>query len=249
MIVPIPPAPAEPRPPPAGAGRAGADEDDALLRRLDAAELYDIHQGLDWCDRELRALGWLRPAQRRRVAALRRRWAHRWHVATGRPAVSLQAHRAWRIAAIAAAGFALVALLDGPADPAVPLPDQIVVVPPEASFPDPAPAPSPAPVAPIPSGPVLRAADDTTARAWVRRAARRLDACRRASGTLVGCDAALPAKVRQRVEIAALTQSTFRIAAESGSANMFAIDRGPDGVLHRTCTVQAVRRCPAGGRW
>jgi hypothetical protein len=253
MIVPIPPAPADAPPQRARCrdDRALADEDDALLRRLDAGELYDIHQGLEWCDRELRALEPLRLAERRRVAAMRRRWAHRWRVATGRPAVSLQAHRAWRIAAIVGAGATLVALLDGPAEYATPPPDRVVIVPPEAAFPGPAasPAPTPAPVEPIPADRPVLAVDDTTARAWARRGARGLERCRRARLTLVGCDAVVAGDLGGRVAIAALSESTFRITAESSSGNTFTVDRAVDGVIHRTCTVADVRRCPRSGRW
>ena len=46
--------------------------DEALLKRLDASELHDIHCGLDWCERELRALGPRPCARRRQIVALRK---------------------------------------------------------------------------------------------------------------------------------------------------------------------------------
>ena len=146
MIAPIPP----PRPDswqPLRAGgrdkRRAPEDDDALLRRLDANELYDIHQGLDWCEREMRALGLLRLGQRRQVAALRRRWAYRWRAATGRPAVSLRVHRAWQLGAIVGLGATLLAVVSGPDQQAAPaLAPRLVLPAPEVGV---VPAPTPIP--------------------------------------------------------------------------------------------------------
>jgi hypothetical protein len=245
MIVPIPPPRADGR----QALRAGGQEprhapedDSALLRRLDANELYDIHQGLDWCEREMRAIGLLRPGRRIQLAALRRRWAHRWRAATGRPAVSLQAHRAWQLAAIGGLCATFLALVSGPDQPDPPAPGPMLVMP--------APQVAAAPVpTPIPTPQATANATDRMAKSQARHLARGLLHCRRVSGTFLGCADIAASQVTPNITIAELTPDRFMITATAGSGNVFSIVRGPDGVTLRRCTTQDVGGCPRTGHW
>jgi hypothetical protein len=244
MIAPIPP----PRPDSWQRLRASGrdkrrepEDDDALLRRLDANELYDIHQGLDWCEREMRALGLLRLGQRRQVAALRRRWAHRWRAATGRPAVSLQAQRAWQLAAIVGLGATLLAVVSGRDQQAAPAPTPI-----------PAPVPSPAaqgPIDPNPTGQPAGSVTDQVAKSQARRLVRRLQRCRRVNLTFLGCADVTPSHIGLNVMIPEVTEDRFTLTAAASSGNVFTIVRGADRVTVRTCTTADVRGCPRSGRW
>ena len=259
MIAPIPP----PRPnswqPLRASGRdkrRAPEDDDALLRRLDANELYDIHQGLDWCEREMRALGLLRLGQRRQVAALRRRWAYRWRAATGRPAVSLQAHRAWQLGAIVGLGATLLAVVSGPDQQAAPalapslvLPaPEVAVVP--APTPIPVPVPSPTAQAPIdPTGQPAGGVTDHVAKSQARGLARRLQQCRRVNLTFLGCADVTVSHIAPSVTIPELTEDRFTLTAAASSGNVFTIVRGAHRVSARTCTTADVRGCPRSGRW
>ena len=267
MIAPIPP----PRPDSWQRLRASGrdkrrepEDDDALLRRLDANELYDIHQGLDWCEREMRALGLLRLGQRRQVAALRRRWAHRWRAATGRPAVSLQAQRAWQLAAIVGLGATLLAVVSGrdqqaaPAPASAPAPAPSLVLPaPEvavvpAPTPIPVPVPSPAaqgPIDPNPTGQPAGSVTDQVAKSQARRLVRRLQRCRRVNLTFLGCADVTASHIGLNVMIPEVTEDRFTLTAAASSGNVFTIVRGADGVTVRTCTTADVRGCPRSGRW
>ena len=261
MIAPIPPPRPDSWQPLRASGRdkrRAPEDDDALLRRLDANELYDIHQGLDWCEREMRALGLLRLGQRRQVAALRRRWAHRWRAATGRPAMSLQAQRAWQLAAIVGLGATLLAVVSGPDQQAAPAPAPSLVLPaPEvaavpAPTPIPVPVPSPAAQAPIdpnPTGQPAGSVTDQVAKSQARRLVRRLQQCRRVNLTFLGCAGATASDVAPNVSIAELTEDRFTLTAAASSGNVFTIVRGADRVTVRTCTTADVRGCPRSGRW
>jgi len=230
--------------------RDAPEDDDALLRRLDANELYDIHRGLDWCEREMRAIGLLRPGQRGQVAALRRRWAHRWRAATGRPAVSLQAHRAWQLAAIIGISATVLAMVSGPDQQAPPARSPTLVMPvPEVAV-DPAPpsiaVPVPSPAAPAASEPIATGVTDQAAKSQVRLLARRLEQCQQAS---LGCADVAASQFGSNVTIPELAQDRFRVAAVASSGNVFTIARGVDGVTVRTCTPADVPGCPRAGRW
>jgi hypothetical protein len=260
MVVPIPPVHSDGGRPRAGARamRPASDEDEVLLRRLDANELYDIHRGLDWCERELRALGPLRLSRRRHVAALRRRWAHRWHAATGRPAVSLQAHRAWQIAAILAASAALVAVVDGSDQLAAPPDGSVSVVPATVTSPVPTATPTPEPVStpmlqatgePRPTGQPGRRVTDRVAQSRARRIARRLERCEQYRQTFLACaDAAAPTR-KHHVVIGQLTPDGFMLTALARSGNVYTVERVADGPTIRTCTTPDTHGCPRSGRW
>jgi hypothetical protein len=261
MIAPIPPPSPHSSQPLRSSGRdkrRGPEDDDALLRRLDANELYDIHQGLDWCEREMHALGLLRVGQRRQVAALRRRWAHRWRAATGRPAMSLQAQRAWQLAAIVGLGGTLLAVVSGsdqqvPPAPApslvVPAP-QVAVNPPATAIPVPVPSPiAQAPIGPNSTGQPAGRVTDRVAKSQTRRLARRLRQCRRVNLTFLGCVDGTASDVAPNVTIAELTEARFALTVAASSGNVFTIVRGADPVTVRTCTTAGVRGCPRSGRW
>ena len=228
------------------------DEDETLLRRLDATELLDIHEGLNWCERELRALPLLCVAQRRRVAALRRRWAWRWRVATGRPAVSLQAHRAWQLAAILGVGITLVGALSGPDEQAGPRGDEPRLALPPAAPPLPTVTAPPEPVPPAPSAiPATTQPDgtvtDEVAQSRARRLAGKLTRCRRQRGSFTACPGAMPPQPMPHVALE-LTDVTFRIDASSHSGNTFTIIHDVNERF-RDCTPRALGGCPASGRW
>jgi hypothetical protein len=226
-------------------------DDDALLRRLDANELLDIHQGLNWCDREMAALPLWCVAQRRRVAVLRRRWARRWRAATGRPAVSLQTHRAWQLAAVVGAGIALVGAMRGTneqADPIAALPvalaPAVTPLPTVAAPPDPAPSASSAVTVTTPPDSTVT---DAVAQSRARRVARELDRCRRVHGSFTACPGVTTPQPMPDVTLE-LSDISFRIDASSHSGSVFTIVQGP-GARFRDCTSRGVRRCPASGRW
>jgi hypothetical protein len=215
-----------------------SEDGDALLRRLDAETLLEIHEGLDWCDRELRALSPFQRARRSHVRALRRRWALRWRVATGRPDVTLQVHRAWQGATMLAVGLTLVALLSAAQDEAEPSRTDFSSVQPVR------------PLTAPPSGivdstqPPARVTDGV-ARGRARRAARTLDRCKAATGSFAAC----PVESGRHVMIEAGDQ-TFTVSATSSSANVFVISRLPDGTTERTCMpTRRSRLCPPSGRW
>jgi hypothetical protein len=228
------------------------DEDETLLRRLDANELLDIHQGLNWCERELRALSPLCVAQRRRVAALRRRWARRWRVATGRPAISLQAHRAWQLAAILGVGITLVGALSGPDEQAGLRGDAAPLALPPAATPVPTVTAPPEPVPPAPSVVAVttqpdRTVTDEVAQSRARRVARTLSRCRRERGSFTACPEVMPPQPMPHVALE-LTELTFRIDASSHSGNIFTIIHSMNE-RYRDCTSRGVGRCPASGSW
>jgi hypothetical protein len=227
----------------AGARAAeAAAEDEAVLTRIDATELHDIHRGLEWCERELRALG-LRPGtRRRRIVALRRQWEHRWRAATGRPAVSLQVYRVWKAAALVAAAVAVfgitVALEAGETklEPYVaPIPTPAID--PESAealmAPDPMPAGQPGP-----------GVSDRIAKSRAVRLARRLEDCARPRGTFVGCLSITPRGGRF-VRITHLAVREFRVSSVSRSGNVFSINRGSTGLRERTCWSRVAGSCPA----
>jgi hypothetical protein len=260
MAVPIPPVHPDGGRPRVGARAMprGPDEDEVLLRRLDANELYDIHRGLDWCERELRALGLLRLTQRWHVAALRRRWAHRWRAATGRPAVSLHAHRAWKIAATLAASAALTAIVDGSDQPTAP-PEALIAVTPATvttspvATATPTPVPTPMPQAtgePMPTGQPGPRVTDRVAQSRALRTARRLERCWRHRLTFLACgDVVVPTR-HQHVVIGDLTQHGFMLTATAGSSgNHYTVQRVFDGSTIRTCTMPDTHGCRRNGRW
>jgi hypothetical protein len=261
MIAPIPPPRPDSWQPLRASGRerrCAPEDDDALVRRLDANELYDIHQGLDWCEREMRALGLLRLGQRRHVAALRRRWAHRWRAATGRPAVSLQVLRAWQLAAIVGLGATLLAVLSGPDQHAALAPAPSLVAPaPEVAVipaPTPIPVPVPSPAAEVPIDPNTTGqpagnVTDQVAKSRARRLARRLQQCRRVNLTFLGCADVIASHIGSDVTIRELTEDRFTLTAAASSGNVFTIVGGADRVTVRTCATADVRGCPRNGRW
>ena len=230
-----------------------SEDGDALLRRLDAETLLEIHEGLDWCDRELRALSPFQRARRSHVRALRRRWALRWRVATGRPDITLQVQRTWQGATVLALGLTLIAFLSAAQDGAEPSPTDSsslghrAVVPADT---DPAPVqPFQALTAP-PSGTVETTqppprVTDRVARRRARRAARTLDRCKAATGSFAAC----PLEFGSHVLFEA-GDETFTVSATSSSANVFVISRLPDGTTERTCMpTRRSRLCPPSGRW
>lgn len=227
-----------------------------LLRRLDADELYDIHRGLEWCERELRALGPLRLRRRRAVAVLRRRWAHRWRAATGRPAVSLHAHRAWQIAAIVSASVALAAIAGESDRQPAPRSGQVHVVPATVVSPDPTPTPEPVPPPllqatgePMPSGQPGRRVTHRVAQAGVRRVARRLKRCWRHRRAFFDCADVAASHRPEHVAIMGLGEATFAVTATAWSGITFTLTRGADGTTVRTCTIAGMPGCPHSGRW
>lgn len=169
------------------------------------------------------------------MAALRRKWAHRWRAATGRSAVSLQAQRAWQLAAIAGLGAALVTIVGGPDRPAAPAP-VFSSLPPASQV---VPPPTPPPVAQV---------TDRVTKVRARRLARRLEQCHRINRTFFGCaDVAAP-DIGPSVTIAELTADRFVIVARASSGSVFTIVRD-ERMTVRPCTTAGVRGCPSTGRW
>jgi hypothetical protein len=268
MFAPIPPVPPERRHQSAvRVTPVEADAELALLRRLDGEALYEIVEGLDWCDRQLRALGPFRRAQRQQIARLRRRWAQRWSVATGRPAVSLQAHRAWQLAAILGVCGTLVALATGSDRQAAPLIDPALVARGLQVMTNPTASPQPvaavatatpmtdptaASAAPTTSDPSasaspVRSATGALARSRARRVARRLNRCHETTMTYLDCQGA-GAGLRRYVNLGNVSEDRFTLIATTRSGSVFTILRTPDGASHRNCT-GVLDGCPDSGHW
>jgi len=103
--------------------------------------------------------------------------------------------------------------------------------------------------------PMTEAAQDAQAMADVTTLERYLAACRRRSGTYVGCDSpgnrglirtGVP---RAAAELSGLTFESFSIKAHSRSGTVFILTRTPDGRLARYCQPPGKGACPKNERW
>jgi hypothetical protein len=209
--------------------------DELLLEELQASDLLETQRGLDWCDRELRAASWFDVRRRIQLLRLRRRWARRWRMATGRPAVSAPGLLGWRLLAAMALVAAVAVVIVRPGD------DPVAAPPPPPAEEQTAPADADEP---FPS--------DTAAKRRAVELDRTMRPCLSLESDQEKCASLASRYTSEAVRVNLNPGSVLEIAVRSASGNFFVVFRRqdhPEGVPVRTCQTSGFGGCHADGTW